>query len=60
MERIKVAISIKDNDGKHRNIHTFFDETDSEDLKDEFLNNIIKVIREARIKNRELLKQNND
>ena len=52
-----MAISIKDNDGKHRNIHTFFDETDSEDLKDEFLNNIIKVIREARVKNRELLKQ---
>jgi hypothetical protein len=57
VERIKVAISIKDNDGKNRNIHTYFDETDSEDLKDEFLNNIIKVIREARVKNRELLKQ---
>ncbi len=52
-----MAISIKDNDGKHRNIHTFFDADDSEDLKDEFLNNIIKVIREARVKNRELLKQ---
>lgn len=57
MERIKVAISIKDNDGKSRSIHTYFDKDDSEDLKDEFLNNIIKVIREARIKNRELLKE---
>ena len=57
MERIKVAISIKDNDGKSRNINTFFDANDSEDLKDEFLNNIIKVIREAKVKNKELLKQ---
>ena len=57
MERIKGAISIKDNDGKSRNIHTYFDKDDSEDLKDEFLNNIIKVIREARVKNRELLKE---
>jgi hypothetical protein len=57
VERIKVAISIKDNDGKSRNINTYFDGNDSEDLKDEFLNNIIKVIREARVKNRELLKQ---
>ncbi len=57
MERIKVAISIKDNDGKSRSINTYFDSNDSEDLKDEFLNNIIKVIREARVRNRELLKQ---
>jgi hypothetical protein len=57
VERIKVAISIKDNDGKSRSINTYFDGNDSEDLKDEFLNNIIKVIREARVKNRELLKE---
>jgi hypothetical protein len=57
VERIKVAISIKDYDGKRRNINTFFDANDSEDLKDEFLNNIIKVIREAKVKNKELLKQ---
>jgi hypothetical protein len=57
VERIKVAISIKDNDGKSRNINTSFDVNDSEDLKDEFLNNIIKVIREAKVKNKELLKQ---
>jgi hypothetical protein len=57
VERIKVAISIKDYDGKSRNINTFFDANDSEDLKDEFLNNIIKVIREAKVKNKELLKQ---
>ena len=52
-----MAISIKDNDGKSRSINTFFDANASEDLKDEFLNNIIKVIREAKVKNRELLKQ---
>ena len=57
MERIRVAISIKDNDGKSRNINTFFDSNDSEDLKDEFLNNIMSVIKEARIKNKKLLKE---
>jgi hypothetical protein len=58
VERIKVAISIKDYDGKSRSINTFFDSNDSEDLKDEFLNNIMKVIKEAKVKNRELLKEN--